>query len=60
MEGLEEENLELALESYRESVSHLEEWSKESSIDSIITNYLQADNDNYTLFSYISGLNNEV
>ena len=60
VDGIEEGSLELTLENYRSSISHLEESSEETSIDTLLTNYLQAENDNYTLFSFISGLNNEV
>ena len=28
--------------------------------DGILTNFLQLENDNYTIFSYVSNLNNEV
>ena len=28
--------------------------------DSLLTNFLQSENDNYTIFSFVSGINNEV
>lgn len=51
---------EQTLITYRASVSHLREMSGEDSVEALVTNYLQAENDNYTLFTYISDLNNEV
>ncbi|XP_045621744.2 coiled-coil domain-containing protein 63 isoform X1 [Procambarus clarkii] len=51
---------EQTLATYRASVSHLREMSGEGSVETLVTNYLQAENDNYTLFTYISDLNNEV
>ncbi|XP_063847675.1 coiled-coil domain-containing protein 63-like isoform X2 [Scylla paramamosain] len=51
---------EQTLATYRASVSHLTEMSGEESVEVLVTNYLQAENDNYTLFTYISDLNNEV
>ncbi|KAK3856476.1 hypothetical protein Pcinc_037203 [Petrolisthes cinctipes] len=61
--GAREENHggpEQTLATYRASVSHLREMSGEESVEALVTNYLQAENDNYTLFTYISDLNNEV
>ncbi|KAK7061144.1 hypothetical protein SK128_001394 [Halocaridina rubra] len=51
---------EQTLATYRAAVSHLREMSGEDSVESLVSNYLQAENDNYTLFTYISDLNNEV
>lgn len=51
---------EQTLATYRASLSHLTEMSGEDSVETLVTNYLQAENDNYTLFTYISDLNNEV
>ncbi|XP_027207077.1 coiled-coil domain-containing protein 63 [Penaeus vannamei] len=59
-EGVEPRGPEQTLITYRASVSHLREMSGEDSVESLVTNYLQAENDNYTLFTYISDLNNEV
>ncbi|KAK4298244.1 hypothetical protein Pmani_029402 [Petrolisthes manimaculis] len=59
-EGGEPRGPEQTLATYRASVSHLREMSGEESVEALVTNYLQAENDNYTLFTYISDLNNEV
>ena len=58
--GGEQRGPEQTLATYRASVSHLTEMSGEESVEALVTNYLQAENDNYTLFTYISDLNNEV
>ncbi|XP_066969341.1 coiled-coil domain-containing protein 63-like isoform X1 [Macrobrachium rosenbergii] len=59
-EGTEPRGPEQTLATYRAAVSHLREMSGEDSVESLVSNYLQAENDNYTLFTYISDLNNEV
>ncbi|XP_064116722.1 coiled-coil domain-containing protein 63-like [Macrobrachium nipponense] len=59
-EGAEPRGPEQTLATYRAAVSHLREMSGEDSVESLVSNYLQAENDNYTLFTYISDLNNEV
>ncbi|XP_071531594.1 coiled-coil domain-containing protein 63-like isoform X2 [Panulirus ornatus] len=59
-EGGEARGPEHTLSTYRASVSHLREMSGEDSVETLVSNYLQAENDNYTLFTYISDLNNEV
>ncbi|XP_042214155.1 coiled-coil domain-containing protein 63-like [Homarus americanus] len=59
-EGGEPRGPEQTLATYRASVAHLSEMSGEGSVDTLVSNYLQAENDNYTLFTYISDLNNEV
>lgn len=51
---------EQTLATYRAALSHLREMSGQESVDTLVSNYLQAENDNYTLFTYISDLNNEV
>ncbi|XP_076057401.1 coiled-coil domain containing protein 114 [Oratosquilla oratoria] len=51
---------EQTLATYQASLAHLQEISSGNSVEAIVSNYLQAENDNYTLFSYISNLNNEV
>ncbi|CAL4249641.1 unnamed protein product [Meganyctiphanes norvegica] len=51
---------EQSLAGYRMALMHLREMGGEDAEETIVSNYLQAENDNYTLFSYISDLNNEV